>query len=132
MFIFDSTNGILTNFDDKSFITQGYSGNGDGLLNPSFQFRQNVGPIPRGKYQIKYIDFTPLEDNKEAQLTPAQLDFLRAERKLGPIVFKLIPFPDNNMGPGFPRSGFLHPLGHRNSQHESLRWMYSSLLGMGL
>ena len=33
-------------------VGEGYSGNGDGLNNPKFEGKRDVGPIPRGNWKI--------------------------------------------------------------------------------
>ena len=33
-------------------VGEGYSGNGEGLNNPKFQDKRDVGPIPRGNWKI--------------------------------------------------------------------------------
>lgn len=94
MIIFNTENGICTHDKDSHFITQGYSGSRNtGLLNPSLQYKHNVGPICRGKYLIKAVDFTPLTDNSKLQLTVVQLTHLKDLRRLGPIIFELTPLP---------------------------------------
>lgn len=97
MLIFNTENGIATHSTDSQFITQGFSGNGSGLLNPSLQYLHNIGPICRGKYQIKYIDFTPLTYNLKALLTAPQLSYLKSLTRMGPKIFQLIPFPDTKL-----------------------------------
>ena len=70
-------------FDIKgNLLGTGYSGHGIGKNNPEMQDVKNVGPIPKGRYQIgeKY-------DSKHT----------------GPFTIILIPDPKNNM---FGRSGF--------------------------
>lgn len=93
MFTFDTENGLCHNDKDPNFVTQGYSGIDDGLLNPSKQSVKYVGPIPRFRYIIKEVDFSPLTDNTKQMLTTAQLTHLKNLRRLGPVIFELFPDP---------------------------------------
>lgn len=66
---------------DGSYCATGYSGNGNGINNPSMQDASNVGPIPVGLYDLGKVD----------------------EEK-GPFTIHLSPNISNEM---FGRSGFL-------------------------
>lgn len=70
-------------FHDGQYIATGYSGNGDGLNNPSMQNVPNVGPVPTGNYTIGK-DFT--------------------HKDKGPVCLRLTPRSDNVMN---GRDGFL-------------------------
>lgn len=78
-------------FFDGKLIALAYSGNNQGLNNPLWQAVKNHGPLPVGKYTI----------------IPA------ARPHLGPIVFSLLPDPENAM---FSRSAFF--IHWDNAQHD--------------
>jgi hypothetical protein len=71
---------------DHSLVTiaTGYAGHDGGKNNPDMQEHPNMGPLPRGKYDIQ----GPPVDTKEH----------------GPYVLHLVPHKENQM---FGRSGFL-------------------------
>lgn len=78
---------------NSEFIGTGYSGTGLGHNNPLWQDIHNVGPIPKGIYQIG-----------ESRVHP----------KLGPIVMNLDPIPTTEV---FGRSAFrIHG---DNSRHDA-------------
>lgn len=106
MFTFNTENGICRNDRDPDFITQGYSGIGDGLLNPSKQNVRNLGPIPHWMYKIVPVDFTPLVDNSKASLTIQELEYLKGLKRLGPKIFRLDPTVYEQYKVTFNRSGF--------------------------
>jgi hypothetical protein len=68
---------------DGKCVAYGYSGHAEGKNNPSMQDVHNIGPIPRGFYEIGEPHDTDTH---------------------GPYVLRLTPFPENEM---FGRAGFL-------------------------
>lgn len=42
-------------FRDGAFVVKGYSGKGRGMNNPKLEGMQGVGPIPRGRWEMKGI-----------------------------------------------------------------------------
>lgn len=78
---YNQRTGELAHGDE--LVAVGYSGFGDGQNNPDLQDKQNVGPLPRGEYDI---------------LPP------RDTASHGPYVLPLVPDPKNEM---FGRAGFL-------------------------
>lgn len=78
MFTYAQISGSL--YCDGKLIALGYSGNA-GLNNPLWQGVKNHGPIPVGKYTIIPV----------------------VRPHLGPVVFSLLPDPENNM---FSRDSF--------------------------
>jgi len=86
MLQFSTTTGILESTDGGIFAC-GYAGFGAGKLNPALEHVHDVGPIPRGRYKIQYID-----TNGAAY-----------EGKKAPV-FRLLPLPGTNT---FGRAGFL-------------------------
>ena len=81
MFSYDQLTGVLT--QDGRFLGTGYSGLGAGKNRPDAQDVPDVGPIPRGAYNIG----APFESIEH-----------------GPFAMHLDPVPGNEM---FGRSGFL-------------------------
>lgn len=79
MFLYAQISGTF--YFDGKLIGIAYSGNNSGLNNPLWQGVKNHGPLPVGKYTI----------------VPA------ARPHLGPVVFSLLPDPENEM---LGRSGF--------------------------
>jgi Protein of unknown function (DUF2778) len=63
---FNSRTGQITDPTDQPFALA-YSGHGLGLLNPRLESVANIGPIPRGSYQIgpayTHIDLGPIVMN---------------------------------------------------------------------
>lgn len=53
---YSQSTGALSHVDDSTgsrrHVGDGYSGHGPGLNNPGLEDRRNVGPIPRGDYEI--------------------------------------------------------------------------------
>ena len=68
--------------DIHKMLGQGYSGNGKGKNNPDYESVENVGPLPKGDYDIGEPYFSA---------------------HTGPFTLPLIPYPTNNM---FGRSDF--------------------------
>jgi hypothetical protein len=60
---------------DGALIGLGYSGRGDGILNPDMQGVKDVGPLPRGLYTL----------------------WRSNDNKLGPVVYSLSPDDANDM-----------------------------------
>ena len=84
MWIYAQSTGNLSNDSSNSLRARGYSGaEPDGKNNPAMESVPDVGPIPRGEYQIG------VPHNTESH---------------GPFVMSLTPMPANEM---FGRSGFL-------------------------
>lgn len=81
MWIFQQSNGRFTH--DNEFICFGYSGNGEGKNNPLKEAIPNVGPIPKGDYNIGVA-------------------FDHATK--GPICMRLNPLESTNV---YGRSGFM-------------------------
>jgi hypothetical protein len=50
---YNQRTGTLTAPDGQLTATDGYSGAGQGRNNPAMESEANVGPIPRGIYQIR-------------------------------------------------------------------------------
>ncbi|MBX7240359.1 MAG: FG-GAP-like repeat-containing protein [Bacteroidia bacterium] len=63
---YDSSSGTLTGSD---LSLEGYSGNGDGYNNPSMENVKNVGPIPRGCYNVGE-SFTNAKGQVRTRLEP--------------------------------------------------------------
>jgi hypothetical protein len=81
MWTYNRSNGALSR--GGALVATGYSGNGDGLNNPSMSTIHDVGPIPAGKWFIS----SPFID-------PGK----------GPLVMRLIPADDTQT---WGRGGFL-------------------------
>lgn len=84
MWFYDQRTGLLSHNGVR--VARGYSGLGPAKNNPSWQDHRDIGPIPRGRYQIS---------------TPECVD---APGPHGPYVLGLTPDPQNEM---FGRAGFL-------------------------
>jgi hypothetical protein len=82
MWGYSQTLGQILN-PDGTHAGFGYSGSGHGKNNSEFQHVHNVGPIPRGFYEIG----EPFDSDTH-----------------GPFCLRLTPFPENEM---FGRDGFL-------------------------
>lgn len=67
---YDQESGDLY-LNDK-FVSSGYSGAGDGKNNPAMQDVHNVGPIPRGEYEIGSPSDTKTHGPYVLHLTPAE------------------------------------------------------------
>jgi len=50
---YEQRTGTLTNPEGRVVASDGYSGAGQGRNNPAMEREPNVGPIPRGSYQIR-------------------------------------------------------------------------------
>lgn len=68
--------GVLVS-EDGEVLGEGYAGSGEGRNNPAMQRIRNVGPIPRGSYEVGEI-------------------YPRHPR-LGPVAIPLDPFEENEM-----------------------------------
>lgn len=90
MWVYEQSTGDLSNDAPNTLRARGYSGFGDGKNNPAMESVPDVGPIPRGEYQVG---------------VPHDTD------SHGPFVMSLTPLPANEM---FGRSGFLM---HGDSVH---------------
>ncbi len=80
---FNSRSGVITS-PANVMLGHGYAGNGKGLNNPKMEDVHNVGPIPRGVYNIG--------------------DFFNDPGDKGPTVCHLTPREGTNT---FGRSGFM-------------------------
>lgn len=85
MWTYRQESGELLHDSDSGphLVAKGYSGFGEGKNNPGMQDHPDLGPIPRGEYQVG---------------VPHDTD------SHGPFVMSLTPAPANEM---FGRSGFL-------------------------
>lgn len=84
MWIYEQKTGNLRRDNAIDFVGKGYSGaEPDGKNNPAMESVPDVGPIPRGEYQVG---------------VPHDTD------SHGPFVMSLTPMPQNEM---FGRAGFL-------------------------
>lgn len=83
MWIYSQKNGTLTNPSETILVGVGYSGFGVGKNNPDMESVHNVGPIPKGRYDIGPAHNTTTH---------------------GPVVLALTPDPSNQM---YGRSAFL-------------------------
>ena len=82
MWTYEQKTGWL--IDTRGFrLSKGYAGGGAGKNNPAMQGVKNVGPIPRGRYEIE----EPIDTVTH-----------------GPCVLRLVPDATNEM---HGRSGFL-------------------------
>ena len=88
MWTFNTTTGELTR--DGAHVTNGYSGFGNGKLNPDMENVPDIGPIPMGRYTMELITGRDGEP----------MDY---EGKKKPVL-RLDPDPTNQM---FGRAGFL-------------------------
>ena len=77
--------------DDK-FVCRGWAGNHLGKNNPEMENVHCVGPLPQGKYKLRWIDENTANMTDQAHM-----------RKLGTLIAELIPDSSNNM---FGRSDF--------------------------
>lgn len=82
MWTFNSSNGVLSH-DGEIVTCDGWSGHDIGKNNPAFQAQHDLGPIPRGTWEI-------------GQAVDTQTK--------GPVVMPLTPADDTNT---FGRGGFL-------------------------
>lgn len=83
MWVYEQRTGLLRRDGAIDILGKGYSGFGDGKNNPAMESVPDVGPIPRGEYQVG---------------VPHDTD------SHGPFVMSLTPLPLNEM---FGRAGFL-------------------------
>lgn len=75
MWWYSQTTGALWRNNDAT-LAHGYAGAGEGINNAMMQHVRNVGPLPRGLYQM-------------AQAV--------THRRLGPLAIRLLPDPHNDM-----------------------------------
>ena|SRR5215469_4753705 len=68
MWIYNQANGTLSR--DQQLVGEGYSGFGDGKNNPTMQDEPNIGPIPRGTYEIGSPHDTPAHGPHVMSLSP--------------------------------------------------------------
>ncbi len=59
-------------FHDGEFVSVGYSGHGEGLNNPAMQEVHNVGPIPRGGWNVGPSFKHPTKGPVVMRLTPKE------------------------------------------------------------
>lgn len=73
-FIYHQKNGALYRRDDDGnvYLGTGYSGRGDGLNDPEDEFIRNLGPIPRGVYEIGAPFTHPKAGPLTMRLTPIE------------------------------------------------------------
>lgn len=57
MWVWDQSAGMMSR--SGKLISSGYSGNGRGKNNPSFQAAQGIGPIPRGMWSMVSVGDSP-------------------------------------------------------------------------
>jgi Protein of unknown function (DUF2778) len=69
MWIYDQRTGTLSRNDEV--LGQGYSGFGDGKNNPVMQDEANLGPIPKGSYEIGPPRDTPTHGPHVMELSPS-------------------------------------------------------------
>lgn len=81
-YVYNSSNGTLSK--DGNIIGIGYSGFGEGKNNPLWEDHPNIGPIPRGTWEIVGEPFDSPEH--------------------GPYCLRLAPLPETKT---FSRGGFL-------------------------
>lgn len=89
MFTYIQTNGNFTR--EGQFLTTGYSGFGEGKNHPAFEAVPDIGPIPRGEYDVS----EPFDSETH-----------------GPLCFRLTPKPGTDT---HGRAGFLI---HGDSFHQ--------------
>lgn len=70
MFGYNQTNGILSR--SGAVIGTGYSGHGEGVNNPAMEKIPNVGPIPRGMWNIGPAATRPDFGSVVMSLTPQE------------------------------------------------------------
>ena len=90
MWVYEQKTGLLRRDNAIAIVGKGYSGFGEGKNNPAMESVPDVGPIPRGEYQVGVPHDTESH---------------------GPFVMSLTPMPANEM---FGRAGFLM---HGDSVH---------------
>ena len=66
--IYEQSTGRL--YHNGAFVERGYSGSGSGKNNPAMEGTSNVGPIPRGDYQIGAPFTHPHAGAHTMRLTP--------------------------------------------------------------
>ncbi len=77
MWTYSQSTGIIS--DGEPFHDKGYSGHGEGLNNPKLEMVHNLGPIPKGVWEIgHWFD----------------------DKHLGPCVVALRPVSQNTFGRG--------------------------------
>lgn len=69
MWRYEQSSGAIFHNDDS--IGMGYSGHGAGLNNPALEQLRNVGPIPKGIYDISEPEDVPHLGKTVMQLIPA-------------------------------------------------------------
>lgn len=80
---YEQSTGLLLIDTPMPFRAIGYAGTGPGRNNAALDGIRNVGPLPKGRYRVSLPFDHPTK---------------------GPFVFRLTPFPENDMK---GRSGFL-------------------------